>query len=541
MTSRTRTALAVAGVVALTVAARMPFLLRGDRFFAADEAVEGLMARHVLLGEFPLFFWGQAYKGVPEVYAAALVFSVAGSSVLALQAVTLAFFAAFIGLQFILISRLFSPPVAWLTSLFAIVAPPSLVYWSLVGVAEISVTLLAGATAVLATHAWRQTRSLRALAVFAFAIGFGLWVQQYMFYYLVAIAAAAWIDAPRGRRSTIADLVAADGAPRWVAVSARLLLAGAIVYAALGLHSFFTGGFTSSVFGVPVENIHPQKLWRISAVLFVIAISASWWRRVRRRDPDLVRQTAIAGGAFLVGFSPYIVGRLRGGGASAPMRSANAVEMWEATRRSANEMAPILFGFRGPGTEPLHVPAAMSLALVAIAVLSYAGIRRSRETVFFHVFPLVSVALFLVSVAFVDAQSFRYLMPIYAAVPLILAVGVREAWKANRVTGFGAAVLVAGLFAVQEIHWYRTLAPDERLARAIACLREGDVRYAWADYWTSYKLTFLTNEASIVAPTDADRYPPFTAAVAADRHAPTVVLPPASHSPCDTIVRFDPR
>ena len=541
MTPRTRTALAVAGVVALTVAARLPFLLRGDRFFAADEAVEGLMARHVLLGEFPLFFWGQAYKGVPEVYAAALVFSVAGSSVLALQAVTLAFFAAFIGLQFILISRLFSPPVAWLTSLFAIVAPPSLVYWSLVGVAEVSVTLLAGATAVLAAHAWRQTRSLRALAVFAFAIGFGLWVQQYMFYYLVAIAAAAWIDAPRARRSTFADLVAADGAPRWVAVSARLLLAGAIVYAALGLHSFFTGGFTSSVFGVTVENIHPQKLWRISAVLFVIATSASWWWRVRRRDPDLVRQTAIAGGAFLVGFSPYIVGRLRGGGVSAPMRSANAVEMWEATRRSANEMAPILFGFRGPGTEPLQRARG---DVSGPCRDSGAVVRGHSPQPGNRVLPCVSVGL---GRAVSGERRVRgraivsVLMPIYAAVPLILAVGVREAWKANRVTGFGAAVLVAGLFAVQEIHWYRTLAPDERVARAIACLREGDVRYAWADYWTSYKLTFLTSEASIVAPTDTDRYPPFTAAVAADRRAPTVVLPPASHSPCDTIVRFDPR
>ena len=306
------------------------------------------------------------------------------------------------------ISRLFSPPVAWLTSLFAIVAPPSLVDWSLVGVAEISVTLLAGATAVLATHAWRQTRSLRALAVFAFAIGFGFWVQQYTFDYLVAIAAAAWIDAPRACRSTLADLVAADGVPRWAAVSARLLLAGAIVDAVLGLHSFFTGGFTSSVFGVPVENIHPQKLWRISAVLFVIPISASWWRRARRRDPDLVRHTVIAVGAFLVGFSPYIVGRLRGGGASAPMRSANAVEMWEATRRSANEMrhrvrcsaarepaAPSARGdVSGPCRDSWH--------------RRYAGIRRSRETMFFHVFPLVSVALFLMSVAFVDAQSYRY-------------------------------------------------------------------------------------------------------------------------------------
>jgi len=540
MTSRTRTALAVSVVMALTIAVRLPFLLRGDRFFAADEAVEGLMARHVLLGEFPLFFWGQAYKGVPEVYAAALVFGIAGSGVLALQAVTLAFFAAFVGVQFVLISRLFSSPVAWLTSLFTIIGPPSLVYWSLVGVAEISVTLLAGTAALLAADAWRRTRSPRPLALFALAIGFGLWVQQYMVYYLVALAVAAWFDAPRPRRS-IADLVSADGVPAWVAMSARFLLAGSIIYGALGLYVFFTGGFASSVFGVPVQATHPQKLWRISAALLVVATSALWWWRVQRRDPGLVRQTAVAFGAFLIGFSPYIVGRLRGGGAGAPIHSANAIEMWEATRRSANEVAPILFGFRGPGTEPLAVPAALSLAIVAVVALSYAGIRRGRETAFFHVFPLVCVLLFLVSGAFVDAQSFRYLMPIYAAVPLILAVGVREAWKGHRALGLSAAVFVAGLFAVQEIRWYRALVPDVRLARAIACLREGDVRYAWADYWTSYKLTFLTSEASIVAPSDIDRYPPFTALVGAEPHAPTVVLPEAADGPCNGIVRYEPR
>ena len=132
------------------------------------------MARHVLQGEFPVFFWGQAYKGVPEVYAAALVFRAAGSSVLALQAVTLAIFAAFVGLQFLLIRETFSTPIALLTSLFVIVAPPALVYWSIVGLAEIAITLLAGTVMLYAAVRWRATGSMLALAWLAFACGFAL-------------------------------------------------------------------------------------------------------------------------------------------------------------------------------------------------------------------------------------------------------------------------------------------------------------------------------------------------------------------------------
>jgi hypothetical protein len=42
-------------------------------------------------------------------------------------------------------------------------------------------------------------------------------------------------------------------------------------------------------------------------------------------------------------------------------------------------------------------------------------------------------------------------------------------------------------------------------------------RVARADYWLSYKLTFLTGERVIVAPTNGvDRYPPYTAAVRAE-------------------------
>src|SRR5262245_11777738 len=82
-------------IAALVIAGRTPFRLRGDRFFNADEAVEGLMASHVLRGEHPAFLWGQNYKGVPEVYLAAAVFAIAGPSVMALKSVTLACFTLF--------------------------------------------------------------------------------------------------------------------------------------------------------------------------------------------------------------------------------------------------------------------------------------------------------------------------------------------------------------------------------------------------------------------------------------------------------------
>src|SRR3954452_14573527 len=52
----------------------------------ADEAVVGLMARHVLdLGQFTVFYWGGAYGGSQEALLAAPVFAVAGSSGFALR------------------------------------------------------------------------------------------------------------------------------------------------------------------------------------------------------------------------------------------------------------------------------------------------------------------------------------------------------------------------------------------------------------------------------------------------------------------------
>lgn len=56
----------------------------------ADEAVVGLMTRHVIDGELTTFYWGQAYGGSQELLLTAPVFLIAGSSWLALRMIPIA-------------------------------------------------------------------------------------------------------------------------------------------------------------------------------------------------------------------------------------------------------------------------------------------------------------------------------------------------------------------------------------------------------------------------------------------------------------------
>jgi hypothetical protein len=119
--------------------------------------------------------------------------------------------------------------------------------------------------------------------------------------------------------------------------------------------------------------------------------------------------------------------------------------------------------------------------------------------------------LFVASGSYIDAQSYRYLMPMYAALPVVLAIGIDAL---SRTSAAAAGLLCAGVLAmwsVEQVQWYERLVPDTKAAAAVTCLRRSAARGALADYWVSYKLTFLMDEQIVVAPSNAfDRYPPYT-------------------------------
>jgi 4-amino-4-deoxy-L-arabinose transferase-like glycosyltransferase len=74
--------------------------------FNGDEAVLALMARHILQGERPIFFYGQSYMGALDAYLIALSFLIWGQSVLAVRLVQIVLYTGVLVTTYALAYRL---------------------------------------------------------------------------------------------------------------------------------------------------------------------------------------------------------------------------------------------------------------------------------------------------------------------------------------------------------------------------------------------------------------------------------------------------
>jgi len=469
------------------------------------------MARHVAQGELPAFVWGQKYKGVPEVYLNAALFSVAGPSVVALKTTTLACFVLFVCLQFLLLEALFSTRIAWMASALLILGSPSLVLWTLSANAEVVMTFLAGTVMGLALLRFQRTSSRAALALACGAAGFGLWVHQYILYYLVALAISlAWtVPAVRAR---IREVVAGDGLPAWLRAATAAVAAVAALYVALGLMAFLTGGFAVTLLDVYIGLQNPQKLWRIGAALltlFTVVRLVARFAHERHRGDWPLALAASAG--FVVGYAPALVAGF--GSVNLPMARMNAADLRRAAGSIAGEIVPIVAGLRGPSNDWILSPW-LGIVPIVITIASFLALRRRSTTPFFHVLVLVVPVVFIASGSFHDSQSYRYVIPVYAALAVVAAIGAEEIGRWNVLAGAAALATLLVMGAVEQATWYSRLPPETRSGPIIECLRQQGVRGAMADYWLSYKLTFLSGETLILAPSNGvDRYPPYTSFV----------------------------
>jgi hypothetical protein len=213
---------------------------------------------------------------------------------------------------------------------------------------------------------------------------------------------------------------------------------------------------------------------------------------------------------FLIGYAPAIIGRIGNHDLGAPLSRLDAAGLRTALPDITHLMLPILFGWRDPAGHPTTYPA-LAFVLMLVVVISYWNIVQLRKLPVFHVFLFVAAAMFLISGSYIDAQSYRYLMPIYAALPVIYAVGVDAAWRASRIAGAALLASVLLIFTAQQIAWFNLLQPDRHTEQTIACLEAAGVTAARAPYWQSYTVTFVTRERIIVSPIDGiDRYPPYS-------------------------------
>jgi hypothetical protein len=447
-----------AALLAASIASRFPALLNADQT-NSDAAVVGLQAMHILHGERSPFLWGSGYQTSVDSSLVALGFAAFGAKPLVLMAVPLALHVLLTWLVFDVLRRRTAPSGPWLAALvaapLAITSSPSLTY-VLYPPRQAALTLAVAALWALerATDASRRRRAL--LVAGGALASLACFADPYALVMTPAAVVLVLLGAVgRSLREALGAL----------ATAAAGALAGLAPLLALWSSARATHGQVGLTTGVIAHNV---ELLTSTCLPWTLGARTYFARHVMDYAPWdaplAVRALQLVGGLSIL-----------------------ALLVWSAALALGKRVA-----------WPVR---RLGLAGTAGALATLLG--------------------FLVSVMVMDLFSSRYLAAMILVLPLALAP------LAARLGTRGLAVaLVPYLIAAGVAGWVgfgpfvegvvpvRVVRGESDEARLATELAARGITYATADYWTSYRLTFLTREALVVVPTNLgeDRYPPYRAA-----------------------------
>ena len=446
---------------AASYAFRLPPLLNA-RSTNSDAAVVGLQGMHMLRGELSPFLWGSGYQTSADSAVAALFFAVLGPApiVLMLSALTLHVLATY--LVFATLRRRFDGWLALLCTAPMILSPSSVHSYALYPPRQVSLTLaiaafwaLDRARAGAGAGAGARARAMGAGGMLA-TLAVSADPYPMLLLPLIALYAALVAWGNDGE----------DGEDRRRAVAVRI--GAGVLGAAVGLLPFLVihrlAGAKSGPMGLTTSMLaHHWRLLVDDCLPWALSYKVYFARNVMDYQawdaPPWIHALGIMGALLLGGLVAF--------GIASPLRRSLPADV----RR---------LGFVGASTFPL------------------------------------AIAAFLVSVMVMDHFSMRYLavltlMTPFAVAPAAQVLGERRLGLvlgphllASAIAGWaGYGPFVHGVVPVAETPELR----DDYTLRDL--LRARHVRYAKADYWTSYRLTYLFREEIVVVPTNP----------AEDRHA----------------------
>ena len=187
--------LAAAPILALALAVRGLYLpwLNLD----ADMTVTGLMARHILDGQFPIFFYGQPFCGTIEAYVAAPFFALFGPSPLTLCFAPLVFCLGFVLLAYFTARDMWGDRAGWWSGMFAALPPYLFAIHGVLPRAAYIETPFFSLLLVWLTFRLVHRQAVTATYfVYGLVAGLGFWTHFLMAYAMVAtelyLVAADW-------------------------------------------------------------------------------------------------------------------------------------------------------------------------------------------------------------------------------------------------------------------------------------------------------------------------------------------------------------
>jgi hypothetical protein len=466
----------VAVVLGIVAARAAVFVLRPASYFDADQAIVGLMAKHLAeLRAFPVFLYGQTYMLGVEAWLAAPLFAIAGVSATALKLPLVVMNGAIA----VLLLRTFEremalrPVAAALASLpFVLPAP---------GLAAVFVDSSGGSLEpylyVLLLWVTRQ-RPLWC----GFVFGLGFLNREFTIYGFAALLAIAALDRTLFTRAGVARFARVLGvaATVWVAVQALKYLSSA-------------AGPGTSIDQTLTASNNLEELAARTCVSPLTALAGAG-RLFSVHWPAVLGTAPLPLSAF------SIESRVSQGFGGASWLPALVVILSiagiAASRRETTDPAPRFAQY-----------------LIVVGVCSIAGylFGRCGEVSFFAMrYELLSV-LAIVGLA-------GWFLSVRVARPMRLAwMAVLAAW-----------IAVAATPHIRLAVEYATDPPVPAKRELIRILRSRGIRYGTADYWVAYYIDFMTNERMVFASTGPKRILLYDTIVAA--HAAEAVR--LSRRPC---------
>lgn len=165
--------------------------------FNADEAIVALMARHILGGARPIFFYGQAYMGSVDAYLVSALFSVMGQTVLAIRITQLILYAGTIITTIFISKAAFgSEKAGWIAGMILAVPTVNLTLYTTVSLGGYGEALLIGNLTIL-LGCINYTRLLNGQSirlvmflVLGILMGLGLWANGLTLIYSLPVGLA---------------------------------------------------------------------------------------------------------------------------------------------------------------------------------------------------------------------------------------------------------------------------------------------------------------------------------------------------------------
>jgi hypothetical protein len=459
-------------VIATVVARSFAVVHWPEMFFEADQAITGLMAKHLAEGRaFPVFMYGQSYVLVLEAWLIAALFLIADTSVTIVKMVPVALNVLAAALLYgILTSSLAFRPAMALVAIAPFALPGPGTASQLTDAHGMAVEPL-----VFALLFWCWRNQPVALGVTA-----GLAVKNREFA-LYAIAALIVVDLVRDRSPKL-----------WRGRVVALIAFLVTWWGVEALRQFSSPNGPGTSFAMAASGGDTLAVLASAACIDASQMSRDLWVTVSELLPmefGLTARPSFHPQPFVASWLwiPLVT----------TLASSTALGLWRAWRDHPTQTT--WFG--------------LYLVIIGMAaVVAYATTRCG------HAAP----------------HTFRYLLIAMLAPTGALVLGLeRERPVAARLLITGVAALWTSIAALNHLAVVRAFAestPERGYRQLATYLESRDVRFIVADYWTGYYVAFVTDER-IKPLTNFDRIHDYRLAVNANRDS-AVEVRPKTAPPC---------